>query len=157
VGKNSQQKIKASKSPVVREFSAGGAVFKKTKNGYKWFLINPTGTDRWQLPKGHLDGKESSAQAAIREIAEEIGVKAKIIERLGVNKYFFVLKGQKIFKTVTFFLMEFANKVGVKQDGEVAEIRLVDYTKALELLTYKDDRTILSQGNAYLESETSNI
>lgn len=37
---------------------------------------------RWDLPKGHREENESMAECAVREVAEETGVKASSVERL---------------------------------------------------------------------------
>ena len=36
--------------------------------------------DRWDLPKGHLDGDESRMEAAMRELREETGIESSQIE-----------------------------------------------------------------------------
>jgi 8-oxo-dGTP pyrophosphatase MutT (NUDIX family) len=36
--------------------------------------------DRWDLPKGHLDGDESEVDCALRELEEETGIAADAIE-----------------------------------------------------------------------------
>lgn len=39
---------------------------------------------RYVLPKGHLEKDESAQQAALREVQEETGYRAEIIELIGV-------------------------------------------------------------------------
>ena len=39
------------------------------------------------LPKGHPDGDETPEQAAAREVAEETGVQAELVEELGDVEY----------------------------------------------------------------------
>src|SRR5687767_7972278 len=36
--------------------------------------------DRWDLPKGHVDGDESEMECALRELVEETGITAADIE-----------------------------------------------------------------------------
>lgn len=36
--------------------------------------------DRWDLPKGHLDGEESELAAAFRELEEETGIQRECVE-----------------------------------------------------------------------------
>lgn len=43
-------------------------------NGKKLLIVRPTGKNRWELPKGEMEG-ESAEKTAIRELAEEAGVK----------------------------------------------------------------------------------
>lgn len=131
-------KVKSSKLPFRREFSAGGVVFKKNKV----LLIKPAGTNRWQLPKGHIEEKEKSAETARREVKEETGVEAKVIEKIGDTKYFFVLKGTRIFKVVSFFLMKFEKQGEIIHKNEVDDVKFLPFDEAVKTLTYKDDRQI---------------
>jgi len=135
------------KQGTVREFSAGGVVF---KNG-KWLIIKPTGTKRWQFPKGKIDKNESSKDTALREVEEEGGVKIEIIEKIGDSQYFFVLKGKKIFKTVTFYLMKYLGDTKKGHDWEVEEVIFVSYKEALEKLSFKDDKGILKKAKSALD------
>lgn len=134
------------KQRTVREFSAGGVVFKDGK----WLIIRPAGTKRWQLTKGSIDKKETTRQTALREVKEEGGVKAEIIEKIGQTQYFFVLKGEKIFKTVTFYLMRYLGDTRKGHDWEVEEAIFVPYKEALEKLSFKDDKEILKKARSLL-------
>lgn len=136
-----------------RQFSAGGAVFKTSKDKkVKWLIIKPAGTDRWQLPKGKIDKGESSAQAALREVKEEGEVETKIIEKIGSSSYFYVFNDTKCFKTVTYFLMEVVKKTKEGHDQEIDEVTFQEFDKALKLLTFKDDKNILKKAKEILES-----
>jgi 8-oxo-dGTP pyrophosphatase MutT (NUDIX family) len=56
------------------EVSAGGIVFRRLPGeGAKYLLIRDS-YNNWGFPKGHLEGNESPAEAAIRETAEETGL-----------------------------------------------------------------------------------
>ena len=63
------------------EFSAGGVVVNADR---EVIVIVPTrraadGSRVLALPKGHPDGTESSAEAALREVREEAGVDAEVV------------------------------------------------------------------------------
>src|SRR3989344_4352259 len=131
-------KRKESQIKVTRHFSAGGAVFRKNHNFREWLLIKPKGTKRWQLPKGKIDRGEKSADTAVREIFEETGVRAQILEKIEDIKYFFVQDGERIFKVVTFYLMESKDGADTKVESqwvhEVAEAVWVPESEALKRL-----------------------
>src|SRR5947209_4785785 len=63
----------------------------------------PAGT--WALPKGIIDGGESAATTAAREVAEETGVEGRVVEKLGDVKYVYTWAGERVFKVVSFFLL----------------------------------------------------
>jgi bis(5'-nucleosidyl)-tetraphosphatase len=66
--------------------------------------------DRWDLPKGHLDGDETEEECARRELLEETGITAADIELLPgfrwVTEYDVHSKrfGEKCHKTLVIFL-----------------------------------------------------
>jgi 8-oxo-dGTP pyrophosphatase MutT (NUDIX family) len=139
---------KSTKEKVTRAFSAGGVVFKKAGKNLTWLIIQPSGTSRWQFPKGLIDSGENSEATAVREVEEEGGVKAKVIDKIGTSQFFFVLHGKKIFKTVTYYLMGYLEDVSRGHDGEVEKAIFVPFDEALEKLTFKDDKeTLKKAGN----------
>lgn len=139
------------KEKVIREFSAGGVVFKRVPKKFQWLLIKPAGTDRWQLPKGKVDKGETSKEAAVREVEEEGGVEVRLVGKIGTSQYFYVFSGQKIFKTVIYFLMEYLKDKKEGHDHEVDETAFVDFDEAEGRLTFKDDKEMLKKGREILE------
>ncbi len=142
MGKRKTEKI------LKREFSAGGVVYRPADE--TWLIIKPRGVDRWQLPKGLINKNESSAKAALREVGEEGGIKAQIIERLGNQRYFYVWKGAKIFKNVDFYLMQYLAKKKGGHDQEIDEAIFLPFKEALNRLTFKNDKEFLARGKKFL-------
>ncbi|MGO9648631.1 MAG: NUDIX domain-containing protein [Terriglobales bacterium] len=79
-----------------REISAGGVVLRRAASGWELAVIEPqkepslaTGKGkRWQkmllaLPKGLVDAGEKPEQTAVREVAEETGLVAAPVMKLG--------------------------------------------------------------------------
>jgi 8-oxo-dGTP pyrophosphatase MutT (NUDIX family) len=138
------------KEQVVRAFSAGGAVYKKQGKKTAWLIIQPSGMDRWQLPKGLIAKGESSKVTAQREVEEEGGVKAKVVEKIGTSQFFFVFKGQKIFKTVTYYLMEYLSGSEKNHDMEVEDAVFLPLEEALDKLTFQGDKEILKKAKSLI-------
>src|SRR5947209_3324280 len=106
------------------EVSAGGVVVRDDE----MIVIVPVKRDvRGErvlgLPKGHIDGDESPEAAAIREVAEETGVVAELIDELGEVRYRYARKGRRIAKRVTFFLLEYRSGNLADHDHEIEEAR----------------------------------
>lgn len=60
---------------------AGGVVYRKGAAGWEYLLISAKNSaQRWGLPKGHIEAGESAREAAVREVQEESGVWAAIID-----------------------------------------------------------------------------
>ncbi len=67
--------------------SAGTLLYRKTNKGYEVLIVHPSGNYNknaaWSIPKGKLDGKETSEEAARRETWEETGVIPDKLNSLG--------------------------------------------------------------------------
>jgi 8-oxo-dGTP pyrophosphatase MutT (NUDIX family) len=94
-----------------REFSAGGCVCKKLKAPRKigqvgprgkqssklkiWWLVGKhSGYKKWVLPKGLIEEGEKAQETAVREVEEEMGVKARIVgeKPIHIAKYWYFAK-----------------------------------------------------------------
>lgn len=122
-----------------REFSAGGIVFKDGQVLVTQYSANLY----WGFPKGHIEAGETSKEAAIREVKEEGAVEAKIIEKIGDSKYVYTLEGEKIFKVVVIFLMEYISGDPKDHDWEVSEAGWFNPEDALERLSFSQDKNLL--------------
>lgn len=145
---------------MIREFSAGGVVFKKAKslilnteskkNDVLWMVVQHSGYLGWIFPKGHVEKGETSEEAALREVKEETGIEAKIIQKIGETQYFYTREGEKRFKTAKFFLMEYVSGDGKEHDLETSAIEWLSYDEALKKLTFKDEKKILEKASVLL-------
>jgi 8-oxo-dGTP pyrophosphatase MutT (NUDIX family) len=124
-----------------REFSCGGVVVRDDQ----CIVIVPTrraagGVQVLALPKGHPEGDESAADAAVREVREEAGVEATVREKLGNVRYWYQRDGKRIAKTVTFFLLDYVSGEPDDHDHEVEHARWIALEEAARSLTYKGER-----------------
>ncbi len=148
---------------MIRQFSAGGAVFKKEGEKTLWLLIQPARNDkspkeiRWQLPKGLVGEGEKMEAAAVREVEEEGGVSVKVIGKVDSIRIIFsnTFEGkpeEKILKTIAFYLMEYLEEKANGHDEEVAEVVWLPFEEAKERLTFKNEKEILEKGKFILEN-----
>jgi len=137
---------------VRREFSAGGVVVEDGKV-LMIYVKRFSGEGVWTFPKGHIEKGESKEEAAIREVEEETGIKARIKRELGSFTYFFRDKdGEIVKKTVYWFLMEPVEKSQPKTPEEVLDVKWFDIPSAKKVASYESDKKIIQ----YLEELFSN-
>jgi len=137
---------------IKRVFSAGGIVVKDGK-----VLVTQHSKHKgWDFPKGHIEIGESSEIAALREVAEETGVKAEIIERVGETKYFYWEEGEKILKTVAFYLMRYKSDGDATTAFEVSDQVWLPIDDVEEKLTFKDTKEMWKKAKEKIEQLTIN-
>lgn len=125
-----------------REFSAGGIVF---NNKGQVLVTQHSQNKHWSFPKGLIDPGQTSQEAALREVKEEGGVEAEILDKVGYSKYVYTLKEEKIFKVVTYFLMKYLSGDPKDHDFEVEEAGWHEVDDALKQLTFSQDKELLKK------------
>lgn len=134
----------------LREFSAGGVVVNERG---ETVVIVPTrraadGSKVLALPKGHPDEGESAADAALREVREETGVEAEVVDRLGEVKYWYQRDGQRVSKVVAFFLLRYVSGSLDDHDHEVEVARWMPLQEAAEALSHAGERDMAARAAA---------
>jgi ADP-ribose pyrophosphatase YjhB (NUDIX family) len=125
--------------------------------GRDWLAaIRPGGKPEgvWALPKGNIGGGEGAEATALREVAEETGCEGESVGKLGDVRYVYTLRGQRIFKVVSFFLIRYRRgRIGdipPEFEREVAEARWLPLEDAPRLLAYKGEREMAEAALARL-------
>jgi len=136
--------------PTETQVSAGGVVFRPVATASaEVALISVGDPARWQLPKGLVDSGETPEIAAVREVREEAGIGARIVEKLKTVEYWYqaTAAGKRVryHKFVHFFLMKYVSGEVADHDHEVNDARWVETGKALELIAFKSEREVLEQ------------
>jgi 8-oxo-dGTP pyrophosphatase MutT (NUDIX family) len=141
-------------SRIPEEYSAGGVVVK----GDEVLVVVPkrrsaSGSKVLALPKGHVDGDETSEEAARREVREEGGVDAEIVEPLGDVRYRYRRGGRLIDKRVRFFLFAYRSGSPDDHDHEISEARWIALDEAASALTYPGEREMVAQALSKTRSD----
>jgi 8-oxo-dGTP pyrophosphatase MutT (NUDIX family) len=124
---------------VIREFSAGGVVVRRMQ-GRPFVAVVRVRDEILALPKGHPDGDESPAAAAQREVREETGVEAELVEKLGDIRYRYARGGRRVMKIVSFFLFRYRSGSVADHDHEAEEALWIPLEEAPGRLAYRGER-----------------
>jgi 8-oxo-dGTP pyrophosphatase MutT (NUDIX family) len=115
---------------MARATHAGGVVFRRGEAGLLYLLVASSGSrERFVLPKGHIERRESAEQAALREVTEEAAVEARACHALGRARL--AKGGERI--VVEFFLMEYV------RDARAVEARTVRWCQLEQAVAALDD------------------
>jgi len=142
-----------------RIFSAGGIVLRlrsgssihQNKSEWEVLVTQHSAHKGWDFPKGHIEAGESSEQAAIREVKEETGVKAEVVEKVAKSEYFYYESGERVFKTVTFFLMKYVGEGKATTAYEVSDLMWLPLDEVEERLSFKGSKEVWRKAKIKLE------
>jgi 8-oxo-dGTP pyrophosphatase MutT (NUDIX family) len=141
------------------EVSSGGFVISKSDPSLVALMarFNRGGKLEWCIPKGHLEQDETSEQAAIREVFEETGLEAQIIQHLGEVNYQFIQDGSKISKTVHVYLMQqTGGELSFDKDPhkEASELEWVQVSELLARLSHGNEKRIAKLAIELIEARS---
>ena len=123
---------------------AGGVVYRlKDKTPELLVVTARRDPSAWVLPKGHVEPGESTEQTAVREVLEETGVTARIVEFLTTSRQ--VVQG--VPQQIEYYLLE---KVAEGKNGEGRRLAWLTEEAALRRLTFEESRAVVSQACARL-------
>ncbi len=127
---------------IKNETSAGGIVFRKFK--IEWLVCRHSQHKGWVFPKGLIGDSvinEPMDKAALREVEEEGGVKAKIINpKPVVVSYSYIWNDLQVDKTVHYFLMEYISGDPKNHDWEMMDAKFISEGEVKKILTYPSDK-----------------
>jgi 8-oxo-dGTP pyrophosphatase MutT (NUDIX family) len=141
------------------EVSSGGFVISKSDPNLVALMarFNRGGKLEWCIPKGHLEQDETSEQAAIREVFEETGLEAQIIQHLGEVNYQFIQDGSKISKTVHVYLMQqTGGELSFDKDPhkEASQLEWVQVSELLARLSHGNEKRIAKLAIELIEARS---
>ncbi len=129
---------------------SGSVVYKRVKEKPVWFVSKLSQEADWELPKTPVRKGESSVRASLRAMAEQGGMRAKVLEEVGRSGGAALLNGKTVPQRHIYYLLFCKDKDG----GEIlgfADYQWLDYGKALKKLTTKREIAMLKDANLLLK------
>ncbi len=113
----------------------------------------------WVLPKGTVENGENHEETALREVREESGVKAEIVQYIGASEYNFRVPEGEVEKQVHWYLMTAGSYYSKPQWEEYfTDSGYYKYHEAYHLLKFSNERQILEKGySMYLEMKREGL
>ena len=131
---------------MLHEKSCGAIVYRRFHGNIEILLIKHVNSGHWSFPKGHVEGDETELETARREIKEETGLDVILDQTFRETVTYSPRRDTQ--KIVVYFLALARNYDFVRQEEEIADIRWVDIVRANSLLTYENDKTIVTKARA---------
>jgi len=131
---------KPSIQEIVREPTAGGVVFRRTKDGDIEILLIQDAKDRWTIPKGHIEEGETAQQTARREIGEEAGLNdVEMLGWLGKIHFRYRRVDKLVLMTTQIYLVRAKGDTNAIQKEEwMNGIKWFKFADALDAIEYED-------------------
>ncbi len=134
-----------------REKSCGALVYRVENGETMLLLLRHRHGGHWSFPKGHVEGNETEVETALREVLEETSLHITLKRGFRHTVEYFPKPGVK--KLVVYFLGEaLPDETAVRQEEEIGELRWVRLDEAFELVSFQNDRDLLSKARSRLIS-----
>jgi phosphohistidine phosphatase SixA/8-oxo-dGTP pyrophosphatase MutT (NUDIX family) len=138
--------------------AAGGVVWRKRAGSGRSeprvdvLVVHRPSYDDWTFPKGKVDPGEALQRAAVREIAEETGLRVRLGPRL-VQVSYALAAGTKAVDYWSARVVGQDDATPFVPNKEVDEIRWVGLREAQALLTYQHDNEVLEDFRSLREQQ----
>jgi 8-oxo-dGTP pyrophosphatase MutT (NUDIX family) len=138
------------------EVSAGGVVYRRVAGEIEVAIAEQrdrvTATLTTRLPKGKIESGETAEEAAVREVAEEVGLASHVVGDLGSVRYVYSEPTARVTKEVHYFLMEWVPAEPLEIDGEMERVYWCSIPDAERTLTFETEQRVMTRARTQLET-----
>lgn len=143
---------------MLKQFSAGVIIYRLDDNKRRTYLLLQYPGKYWDFPKGKLETNEKWIDAALRETKEETGlddIKIKSGFEHNYSYTFSDFKGNKVQKTVVFFIGHSAGSQTVRLSHEHMDFLWLPYEQARMQIYFESVRLLLDEVESFLDKKYS--
>ncbi len=155
-----QGKLGADQKPLVKADSAGGIVYATIDGKLNFLLIQHAFNRHWSLPKGYVEPNESPKAGAIREVKEETGVDAEVVEFLGHIHIRTTHPDHRLHRKLHTYLMRLTGSPELDpalfdpKEGMIGHVAWFTPDEALRKIKYKNLHAIVEKAKQRTEELT---
>ena len=129
--------------------AAGGLLWRRQAGVNQLAVIHRRVYGDWSLPKGMRKKKETFHQAALREVYEETGCRARLLSLAGSISY--MAFGWP--KIVVYWHMLLLEDRDFETNDEVDALQWLEVDRALELLSHENERILLDRNRDFWQND----
>lgn len=132
IGKNENKLLKKFLKKLPTIVAGGGKVL--NSNGDILFIYR---NEKWDLPKGKVEGKESIEETSLREVEEETNVSGlKIVKPLDTTYHIFKRNGRHKIKITYWFEMtsDYQGKLEPQEDEGITKVQWLNREQTIEAM-----------------------
>ena len=130
------------------EKSCGAVIFRQSRGVRRFLLIRSAVNGAWGFPKGHMEGRETETETAIREIREEVGLSVVLLPDFRAAISYSLPSGSQ--KEVVYFLAEAVAPEVRLQQTKVSSAVWLPAEQVPELLSFENLRTVFRAAVRFL-------
>lgn len=132
--------------------SAGGVVVRHRGPICEALLVGDGSPRGWRLPKGMQEPGEQITATALREVKEESGIDAEILEYVGRAQWSYTYEAQVWDERVHFFLMRAVGGSVEKHDPEFSEVTWMAIETVQPCLMFESEARIVADARQLLKA-----
>lgn len=128
----------------MKDVSCYGIIpLKRVDGEWQVLLIKHKKGNYWAFPKGHGEAGENSHQSASRELHEEtgLGIVRYLSDQEVTEHYNFVVRGEQIHKTVTYYVAEVSGSLQLQKE-EILDAKWVPLVAAEHEISFKEGKNL---------------
>ena len=138
------------------EHSCGAVLYTRIDDVIHYVIIE-TYTGSRGFPKGHIEAGETEEETALREIREEVGIRATLIPGFREEDEYPLPNARGTRKHVTYFLAVYSDQTIVPQDLELENAFLMPFEEAYAAIRFENARKILKAADDFIRGREAGL